>query len=47
MGQIFDLLSSIVFLAGLAVVASSSQLAGVIRAFGDFFTGAINAAQTV
>jgi hypothetical protein len=43
----FNILGSIVTLAVVAVVVSSSQLAGIIRAFGSAFAGAINAAQKV
>lgn len=43
----FNLLGSIVTVALVAVIASSPHLAGVIRAFGEAFSGSINAAQTV
>jgi hypothetical protein len=43
----FNLLGSIVTVALVAVIVSSRQMAGIIRAFGDFFAGSINAAQRV
>lgn len=43
----FNVLGAIVTLATVAVVVSSPRLAGIIRAFGDAFSGSINAAQTV
>lgn len=43
----FNVLGSIVTVALVAVVVSSPQLAGIIRAFGSAFAGAINAAQRV
>lgn len=43
----FNLLGSIVTVALVAVVVSSPRLAGIIRAFGDAFSGSINAAQKV
>ena len=42
-----NLLGSIVTVALVAVVVSSPQMASIIRAFGDFFAGSINAAQKV
>jgi len=45
--QLFSLLASFVTLATVATVLSSAQLSSILRAFGDFFVGAINAAQTV
>lgn len=45
--QLFNLLGSIVTVALVAVVASSPQMAGIIRAFGDAFAGSIDAAQRV
>lgn len=45
--QAFTFLGSIVTLATVAVVVSSPQLAGILRAFGEFFANAINAAQRV
>lgn len=43
----FNLLGSIVTVALVAVVLSSPNMVGIIRAFGDFFAGSINAAQKV
>lgn len=43
--QFFNLLGSIVTVALVAVVVSSPRVAGILRAFGDSFSGAINAAQ--
>jgi hypothetical protein len=47
MDKAFNLLGSIVTVALVAVVVSSPRLAGIIRAFGDAFSGSINAAQKV
>lgn len=47
MDRVFNLLGSIVTVALVAVVVSSPRLAGIIRAFGDAFSGSINAAQRV
>lgn len=44
---IFNLLGAIVTVALVAVVVSSPQMAGIIRAFGDAFAGSIDAAQRV
>jgi len=43
----FNLLGSIVTVALVAVIVSSPRMAGIIRAFGDAFSGSINAAQRV
>jgi hypothetical protein len=43
----FNLLGSIVTVALVAVVVSSPRLAGIVRAFGEAFSGSINAAQRV
>lgn len=45
--QFFNLLGSIVTVALVAVIASSPQMANIIRAFGDAFGGSIDAAQRV
>lgn len=45
--RFFNLLGSIVTVALVAVVVSSPRTAGVVRAFGTAFSGAINAAQKV
>lgn len=45
--RFFNLLGSIVTVALVAVVVSSPRMAGIVRAFGDAFSGAINAAQRV
>lgn len=45
--RFFNLLGSIVTVALVAVIVSSPRMAGIIRAFGDAFSGAINAAQKV
>lgn len=45
--QFFNLLGSIVTVALVAVVVSSPRMSGIIRAFGDAFSGSINAAQRV
>lgn len=45
--RFFNLLGSIVTVALVAVIVSSPRMAGIIRAFGDAFGGAINAAQRV
>ena len=45
--KFFNLLGSIVTVALVAVVVSSPRMAGIIRAFGDAFSGSINAAQKV
>lgn len=45
--KFFNLLGSIVTVALVAVVVSSPHMVGIIRAFGDFFAGSINAAQRV
>lgn len=45
--QIFNLLGAIVTVSLVAVVVSSPRTASVVRAFGDSFSGAINAAQRV
>lgn len=45
--QFFNLLGSIVTVALAAVIVSSPQMAGIIRAFGDAFAGSIDAAQRV
>jgi hypothetical protein len=45
--KIFNLMGSIVTVALVAVIVSSSRMAGIIRAFGDAFAGSINAAQRV
>lgn len=45
--RFFNLLGSIVTVALVAVIASSPQMAGIIRAAGDAFAGSIDAAQKV
>jgi hypothetical protein len=45
--KIVNVFAAIVTVAGVAVVVSSPQMVGIIRAFGDSFAGAINAAQRV
>jgi hypothetical protein len=45
--QFFNLLGSIVTVALVAVIVSSPQMSGIIRAFGDAFAGSIDAAQRV
>lgn len=45
--KIFNIFSSIVTVAMVAVVVSSPRLAGIIRAGGDAFAGSIDAAQRV
>jgi hypothetical protein len=45
--KFFNLLGAIVTLGTVAVIASSPQMAGIIRAFGDAFAGSIDAAQKV
>jgi hypothetical protein len=45
--KIINVFASIVVVAGVAVVVSSPQMVGIIRAFGDAFAGSINAAQRV
>lgn len=45
--QFFNLLASIVTVALVAVIASSPNMAAIIRAFGDAFGGSIDAAQRV
>lgn len=45
--KVFNLLGAIVTVALVAVVVSSPNLAGIIRAFGDAFSGSIDAAQRV
>jgi hypothetical protein len=45
--KIFNLMGSIVTVALVAVIVSSPQMVGIIRALGDSFSGSINAAQRV
>lgn len=45
--KFMNLLGSIVTVALVAVVVSSPNMVGIIRAFGDMFAGSINAAQRV
>lgn len=45
--QFFNILGSIVTVALVAVLVSSPNLAKIIQAFGNAFSGAINAAQKV
>jgi len=45
--KIVNIFASIVTVALVAVVVSSPQMAGIIRALADGFAGAINAAQRV
>jgi hypothetical protein len=45
--QIFNIAGSIVTVALVAVIASSPNMANIIRALGDAFSGSINAAQKV
>jgi hypothetical protein len=45
--QVFNLMGSIVTVALVAVIVSSPQMVGIIRALGNAFSGAINAAQRV
>lgn len=45
--RFFNILGALVTLATVAVVVSSPQMAGIIRAFGDAFSGSIDAAQKV
>jgi hypothetical protein len=45
--KFFNILGSIVTVALVAVIVSSPRTAGIIRAFGSSFSGAINAAQKV
>ena len=47
MDRVFNVLGSIVTVALVAVVVSSPNMANILRAFGDAFSGAINAAQRV
>lgn len=48
MGEsVFNLLGSIVTVALVAVIVSSPQIVGIIRALGDGFSGSIDAAQRV
>lgn len=47
MEPVFNILSSIVLVAMMAVVLSSPHLVGIIRALGAFFAGSIDAAQKV
>lgn len=43
--RFFNLLGSIVTVALVAVVVSSPRTSGIIRSFGNAFSGSINAAQ--
>ena len=45
--QLFNLMGSIVTVALVAVVVSSPRTSSIITAFGNAFSGAINAAQRV
>jgi len=45
--RFMNILASIVTVALVAVIVSSPRTSGIIRAFGDFFAGSINAAQRV
>jgi hypothetical protein len=45
--QFFNLLASIVTVALVAVIVSSPNTVGIIRALGDGFSGSIDAAQRV
>lgn len=45
--QFFNILGSIVTVALVVVIASSPNMAGIIRALGDAFSGSIDAAQRV
>lgn len=45
--KVVNVFAAIVVVAGVAVVVSSPQMVGIIRAFGDAFAGSINAAQKV
>lgn len=45
--KIFNIMASIVTVATVAVVAQSPNMAGIIRAAGDAFSGSIDAAQKV
>lgn len=48
MGEgVLNILASIVTVALVAVIVSSPNFAGIIRAFGDAFSGSIDAAQRV
>lgn len=44
-GQIVDVLMAIVAVAGTTVVVTSPQLAGIITAFGNAFSGSLRAAM--
>lgn len=43
--KFFNVLGSIVTVALVSVIASSPQMAGIIRAAGDAFAGSITAAK--
>jgi hypothetical protein len=45
--KFFNIVGSIVTVALVAVLVSSPRLAGIIRAIGDAFASAVNAAQKV
>lgn len=45
--KVINVMAMIVVVSGVAVVVSSPQMVGIIRAFGDAFAGSINAAQKV
>jgi hypothetical protein len=45
--KVFNILASIVTVALVAVVASSPNMVGIIRALADGFAGSIDAAQRV
>lgn len=45
--KVFNVMGAIVTVALVAVVVSSPQLAGIIRALGSAFASSINAAQRV
>jgi hypothetical protein len=45
--RFFNILGAIVTVALVAVIVSSPRTAAIIRAFGNAFAGAINAAQKV
>lgn len=44
-GRIFDIFSGIVSVAMVSVIVSSKNLAGIIQAFGNLFSGSLKAAM--
>lgn len=44
-GMLFNIMSAIVVVAGVSVVVTSQYTGGIIKAWGDAFSGSLHAAK--